>query len=331
MNFRKAFTLAEVMLFLMITAAVISIMFATTKPKQYLDQKAVKTKYATAYDALNIAAFDMVYKDETNPFIITEEDKNTGNTDHYQKLCKQIASYVNNSSEACRIPALSNNVTYLKNEDVDFKTLTPNIESLTGMKFYFSQLITDDKLPVEERSYYDAKTPDFTLQFFMVYVDVNGTEYPNRAHTIKYDQEKKKMPDVFAFAILPTGDVIPMGIAEYDAKFLPTRISYRENKSIYFSPYYSYRQAKHAAWHWYSPSDTNTKFKKTLSYTYNDYIREIMERNGTQLYNFNKDKIYPETYDSDLYQKCEIPAGSAFTYYDMCGLAFDTPKFGTAH
>lgn len=42
------------------------------------------------------------------------------------------------------------------------------------------------------------------------------------------------MPDVFAFAILPTGDVIPMGIAEYDAKFLPTRISYRENKSIYF-------------------------------------------------------------------------------------------------
>ena len=56
-----------------------------------------------------------------------------------------------------------------------------------------------------------------------------------------------------------------------------------------------------------------------------------MERNGTQLYNFNKDKIYPETYDSDLYQKCEIPAGSAFTYYDMCGLAFDTPKFGTAH
>lgn len=27
------------------------------------------------------------------------------------------------------------------------------------------------------------------------------------------------MPDVFAFAILPTGDVIPMGIAEYDAKF----------------------------------------------------------------------------------------------------------------
>lgn len=98
----------------MITAAVISIMFATTKPKQYLDQKAVKTKYATAYDALNIAAFDMVYKDETNPFIITEEDKNTGNTDHYQKLCKQIASYVNNSSEACKIPALSNNVTYLK-------------------------------------------------------------------------------------------------------------------------------------------------------------------------------------------------------------------------
>ncbi len=328
---RKAFTLAEVILCLVIAGILIAITFTTTKPKQYLDQKSIKTKYATVYDALNLATYDLAYKDETNPFIITSADNAAGINDPYKKLCKGLASYINTDSASCNIPALSNNVTYLKHEDIDFSKLTPNLESLTGVKFYISEIIRDNKYPAMERSYYNPETPNFTLQFFMVYVDLNGTEYPNRPHTIKVDQTEKKMPDVFAFAIIPTGAAIPMGVAEYDSKFFSARLSYTENKAKYYSPYYSYRQAKHLAWGWYSPNGENIQFKKTLSYTYNDYIKEILERNNTQLYDFNKKNIYPEKYDEALFTKCNPPAGTLLTRYDMCAIAVDTPKFGASH
>lgn len=331
MKLKNGFTLAELMLVLIVIAVVISLMFTTTKPMKYLNQKEIKTKYATVYDALNLATYDMVYKDETNPFIITDNDKKKGDTDPYQKLCKRLGSYINTESESCKIPALSKNVTYMKNQDVDFKTLTPNLVALNGVKFYFSPLIKDDKLPAQSRSYYNPELPDFTLQFFMVYVDLSGSEYQNRPHTIKYSPSDKVMPDVFAFAIIPTGDAIPMGLAEYDTKFLSVRLKYIENKLVYYSPYYSYRQAKHNAWGWYYPANKNIKFIKTLPYTYNDYVREILERNSTQLYDFNKDSIYPETYDGSIYPKCNPPAGTAYTVYDRCGLAVDTPKFGASH
>lgn len=328
---KKAFTLAEVIFCLIIAAILIAVTFITTKPKQYLDQKSIKTKYATVYDALNLATYDLIGKDETNPFIITAEDQATGNTDPYQKLCKGLAAYINTDSVSCKIPALSNNVAYLKHEDIDFTKLTPNLESLTGVKFYISQIIKDNKLPAISRSYYDAGNPNFTLEFFMVYVDLNGTEYQNRPHTIKVDPTGKKMPDVFAFAIIPTGEAIPMGAAEYDNKFFSTRISYIENKAKYYSPYYSYRQAKHMAWGWYSPSAGNIQFRKTISFTYNDYIKEILKRNGTQLYDFNKENIYPETYDEELFPKCNPPAGTLLSRFDMCSIVVDTPKFGASH
>lgn len=42
------------------------------------------------------------------------------------------------------------------------------------------------------------------LEFFMVYVDLNGTEYQNRPHTIKVDPTGKKMPDVLCSIVVDT-------------------------------------------------------------------------------------------------------------------------------
>ena len=85
------------------------------------------------------------------------------------------------------------------------------------------------------------------------------------------------------------------------------------------------------AWGWYSPSAGNIQFRKTISFTYNDYIKEILERNGTQLYDFNKENIYPETYDEALFPKCNPPAGTLLSRFDMCSIVVDTPKFGASH
>ncbi len=328
---RKAFTLAELVMCLIIVAVLIAATFITTKPKKYLDQKTIKTKYATVYDALNLATFDLVEKDATNPFVITEEDQKVGNIFHYQKLCKGLASYINTNEVSCNIPPLSNTVTYAKKDDIDFRNLTPNLETHAGVKFYISDLITDSKNPATDRSYYNPEIPNFVLQFFMVYVDLNGTEFLNRPHTIQDDPNGKSLPDIYAFAVLPTGDAIPLGIAEYDSKYFSTRLAYIEDKAKYYSPYYSYREAKHVAWGWYSSGASNIHFKRSLAFTYNDYIKEILLRNSSQLYSFNKDGKYSETYDSELFPKCNPPAGTLLSRYDMCSIVVDTPKFGASH
>lgn len=322
MKLKSAFTLAEVMIFLIIVSTLLTIIFVSLKPKKIISDKNVKYKYAAVYDALNLATYDLMYKDETNPFEQIDSDPNKG----FKKLCNGLADYINTESVNCSTP-LSNSVAFMKNEDTDFRDIKPNLTSLTGVNFYISKMIIDDKAPNDTRSYYDPENPNFTLQFYMVYADINGKDMQNRPHTILYKSEEKN-PDIFAFAIIPTGEAIPMGIAEYNIKYLATRVSYKDNKSVYYSPYYSYREAKHAAWNWYNVTNPTTKFKDRISFTYNDYIREILNRNNTKLYNFNTTNEFPNTYNTSVFPKCVPQAGTLLTYYDMCGITVDTPNFG---
>lgn len=326
MKSKSAFTLAEIVIFFMVIAALLSILFAVFKPRQVVADKAVTQKYAAAYDALNLAIYDMLAKEATNPFEDIADDPNKG----FKKLCSGLADYINSESENCTQP-LSTDVAYLRDENVDFNTLTPNLVALNGMKFYFSELITDNLTPNTDRSYYSEDNPDFSLKFFMAYVDLNGKESPNRPHNIIYKPNSKTHPDVFAFAVIPTGEAIPIGVAEYNIKYLSTKIAYKENKSIYFSPYYSLHNAKHAAWNWYNPDNTNIKFNSKISFTYNDYIKEILERNSSQLYNFNKYNTFPVTYNTEMFSKCVPSADSLLSVYDMCGITVDTLNFGSTH
>ena len=217
----------------------------------------------------------------------------------------------------------------MKDENFDFRTIDPNFTALNGMKFYISELITDDIIPNTDRSYYNEENPDFTLKFYMIYVDLNGKDDPNRPHSIAYDLKGKRHPHVYAFAVIPTGDAIPMGIAEYNIKYLQTRIAYKEDHSVYYSPYYSLRQAKHAAWNWYNPADQNITFHEKISFTYNDYIKEILQRHSSQLYKFNQENLFQETFDTNMLSKCN-PI-EALTDYDTCAITVDYIRFGSTH
>ena len=68
MKFKSAFSLAEVMIFLVVVSILLTILFVVSKPQQALSDKNAKYKYAAAYDALNLAAFDLMAKEETDPF-----------------------------------------------------------------------------------------------------------------------------------------------------------------------------------------------------------------------------------------------------------------------
>ena len=326
MKIKSAFTLAEIVIFFLVVSVLLSILLTAFKPQKVVSDKNVKYKYAAAYDALNLAIFDMASKDETDPFAQINDDPKKG----FEKLCNGLADYINAESVNCSEP-ISSDVAFLKDEQFDFRTLTPNIVALNGIKFYFSELITDDVTPNTDRSYYNAEKPDFTLQFYMVYADIDGNSDLNRSHDVIYDPNSKRHPHVHAFAVIPTGEAIPIGIAEYNIDYFATRVSYKENKSIYFSPYYSLNNAKHAAWNWYSSENSNIVFKDKISFTYNDYVREILLRKESQLYNFNKNNAFQATYENDMFAKCVPQADTLLTVYDMCGITVDTLNFGSSH
>lgn len=327
MRLKPAFNLGELMFFLIIVSIILSIIFTAVKPRQAIQDKKVRYNYAAAYDALNLAFFDMAAEDATNPFKAEATAPGTG----FSTLCNGLAGYINTEAENCGSAPVSDTVAYMQNEDFDFNTITPHMTALNGMNFYISNIIKDNVTPDTSKSYYSAENPTYNLEFFMLYVDLDGKEFKNKPHTVKYDSSGKNHPKVFAFAVIPTGDVIPIGIAEYNIKYLQTRVAYRENKYTYFTSYYSLRDAKRAAWNLYSSSGANLKFKEKMSFTYNDYVKEILQRNGSQLYKFSTDGSYTETSSVGLYSKCRPPSGTPLTVYDMCRITVDTPNFGATH
>lgn len=328
MKFKSGFTLVEIVIFLILAGILMAVLFSSIKPKEAITAKNVKYKYAAAYDALNVAVFDLVSDDNKNPFDVATPE------DGYKKLCQGLAEYINTTETHCDVSSISDDVTYAKDETFDFKTLTPHLTSLNGMNFYISKLIKDNSEPKSSRSYYNSENPDFDLQFFMVYVDLNAKDNSNRVHSIQYVDSEKVAPDVFAFAVIPTGEAIPMGVAEYNIKYLQTRVSYREDSAILYSPYYSYVEAKHAAWNWYKSSGVSEKtLRDKISFTYNDYIRKMIEKYPahSQLYKFLSTTAFNTTFSTPLFSKCKAPSGTALTPYDMCRITVDTPHFGATH
>jgi hypothetical protein len=320
MKFKAGFTLVEIVMFLIIVGLLLSVGFIIIKPKQAVSDKTVKYKYAAIYDALNLAIYDLVMKDDTNPFFDDES------VNPYQRLCEGLSDYLNETETNCNISPLNLNVAYLVDDTVDFRNFDPQIVALNGMKIYISELITDD---AAQPKYYNTSNPDFKIRFFMVYVDLNGKENQKRPHVVKFDESGKENPDVYAFAVIPTGEAIPMGIAEYNEKYLPTKIGYRKNHSTYYSPEtYSFRKAKQMAWKYYTTGNSNLYFSETISFTYNDYIKEILERKGSRLYSFTKYGLFEEDYkNSDAYANCAPESGTALTRYDVCSLHPQTPQY----
>ncbi|MGN0032146.1 MAG: type II secretion system protein [Candidatus Gastranaerophilaceae bacterium] len=345
MKARKAFTLVEVMIFLVTVAILLAVIFMALKPQQVVQERKARLRYAQAYDALNLAVYDLVTSETDNPFerqglqVIQEGHEAEF---YFNKMCTGLVKYINAESSNCSpVKVLSNSSTtkqwtYMTREDVDMRNITPQIVAVNGMKFYITRMI-EAKVNKESQSRVAPTPPDFDLKFFMVYVDIDGEENSKRPHTIQYDPKKKIYPSVFAFAVIPTGEAIPIGLAEHDMTYLQTRVAYVEDHTVLYSPYYSYHRAKHAAWGVYSTALYNLKrlppLKEKISATYNDHIKYVLVRNRSALYKFltgdYKDdfQLY---YEEPPYGKC-IPTGSTLTPYDKCSINYETPNFGATN
>ena len=328
MKFKKAFNLTEVMMFVMITGLITTIGLIINKPQDTIAGKNIKYRYSAVYDALNLSLYDLVNKNLglQNPFVLTEEEIASGKT-NYKKLCEGLASYINTSESHCNIAPFAD--TYLQNADYNFYNQTPQLSTQNGMNFYITNLIVDDKSPKTSRSYYKASNPNFDLTFFMIYVDLNATIHPGKPHTINYNGNKKTPPDVHAFAVLPNGDAIPIGIAEDNIEYFTTKVNFARDGGLEYSKALSLRSAKHYAWDWYRNNTNPSEFIKTARFTYNDYIKEILLRKGSKIYDYLNSGDFPTTFDSAQITECIPTTAIPIRPYDRCGITAITPKFRT--
>jgi hypothetical protein len=168
------------------------------------------------------------------------------------------------------------------------------------------------------------------MSFFIVYVDITGSEKPSDPHTIQYDETSDEFPDVYAFAILPTGDAIPLGLPEFNDRILTAKVAYKKDHITYYTQdTYSYRQAKNAAWKYYTNNNSKYFFDKKISFTYNDFIQDILSRNSSKIYtsidtqNYN----YYRSGKSVYLSECKPDSDTALTAYNICSVQLQTPNF----
>lgn len=305
---KKGFSIAELLVVLAIIGIVISIVFSVYKPHRLLEEKNAKYKNLAVYNALHDAVYEIVQskEDADNPFKAdTPEAAAT-------RLCNGLVSYINTLEDRCSTSPYMNDIYgYMAtSSNINFKTMvTSQMTTQNGMKIYLSRMFT---------------TAD-GLKYFIIHVDINALDHTNTSHMIMYDAAKKKHPDVFSYAAIPTGHVIPIGLLEYDIRYLPTYVKYRSGNNKVYSPAYSYRRAKNVAWGFYQTGNTADLYNEYVAETYNDKIRADLDSHFSCLYSFNygSSPKYPETYAGGAISECQSPDGTQ-TY--SCELAIERPK-----
>lgn len=275
-NIKFGFTLGEVLCALGIIGICTALALTTMKPAE---KKATKYLYMNAYNSLEKAYYNYVLigknpfreePDETGNVLIHSDTEDTGT----QLLCEGLTTYINTAtnkkdadddfSTTCSSTKLTSEMA----EPEDFTDDNVQFIASNGMKFYISKLITKDD-----------------LKFYLVFVDINGSKKPNSIeYTYKFthiESEKKAEknriePDIYAFAILDTGRICPIGIPEYDSNVLTARFAYFTDSGdpLYTHKSMAYYQAKGAAWGYYSGTKPDPmEYNPDEPFTMNDAIR----------------------------------------------------------
>lgn len=326
-NKKFGFTLGELLVVLGIIGILTALAVTTVKPAE---KKAVKYLYMNAYNSLSKAYYNAVLKGY-NPF--TEEEFDGITPDHSDAsdsgaeiLCRGLTFWINtdtNKKTSDRDYSESCSSTKLTSELAD-EFLDENVQftATNGMKFYISKMLGDD-----------------SYKFYLVFVDTNGTRKPNSAeYTFKHgktaedydeskEEEKEKKardliePDIFAFAILDTGRVCPIGIPEYDTNILTARFGYfdDEGEPLYTKKSLAYYQAKGAAWGYYSsPGMSPLAYNSDEVFSMNDFIRSKIDPESKIVKDFpNLSALTPMLVSSDPPHNCSSEdLESCFVFLD---------------
>ena len=288
-NMHKGFTLAELLVAMAVVSICVVMALAVTLPKQ---KSALKSQYMNALNALDKAYYNGVIIGH-NPFTTLDDDE--GNPPEHSDtrdtgtkiLCQALTSYINTPtnvrnadgtdySTTCSDTKLTNPLARKE----DFTEDKVQFVAANGMKFYMTK-----QLWVED--------DEDQFKYYIVFVDVNGNKPPN---SLEYTDDKGNeiadytanisnkeifrtyvRPDIFAFAMLNTGRICPLGIPEYDEKVMTAGYAYfdSDGSTLYSNEPIAYYQAKGAAWGYYdyTHGPNLDECEDFEPFTFNDYIR----------------------------------------------------------
>ena len=243
-NFKKlmGFTLAEILIVFAIIGIISTITLMTTKRLSASD----KFAYQRVYDSLLTAAYNTIAEVDAKEIKGPED------------LCIGLAKYINSQGATkvkknkdqfggspdtgfCNTGITSrvtkDTVDFNEKDDNNHDKVIPDFIANNGMRFFITEKLTQEGLKD-----YAGDTQATGVQFYIVYVDINGTAGQNRIDA----------GDVVAFAVTENADVIPLGHPAFDSKhYLGVRVVFPENADNpdeYYSDSMSYYEAIHTAW-----------------------------------------------------------------------------------
>ena len=300
MKYNRGFTLAELLIALGIIGVLTAIALITFKPFD----KGIKYMHSNTYYALNKAYYNMINyyvtedpdkEEERDPFL--EKNKNKGP----ELLCKGLTHYMNVVDDSCHSTPVSSGAISSGN----FAGEAPQFTTVNGVRFYISERLGDKTktMPTGQKGVY----------FYLIFADINGTRFPNSGiYEPAAGGRPTKDPDVFTFAafdgyednddnvgIGSDAQLIPIGISEFEARYMPTRIIYNDDEDDKFLKYSKVSQpyyiSKCEAWGYYNNtsngqdgegriySDTDPskiRFMVDDPHTFNDYVRGVLAANS---------------------------------------------------
>lgn len=214
---QKGMTLGEVVITMTVMAFIAMIAIMTVKPFE----KAMRLLYARAFEAMSNAAYNAYVDNSDTEFFPTAE-----------ALCNGLIEYMNTVQANCNTPVTVDKSTR------EFKDIVPHFIASNAMRVYISNQY--------EHTEEDDFGVNLTTKYYIVYVDLTGERPPNSTNWTD-----EKPCDIVAFLVTDGADVVPIGPAEVDTRYLTATVSYPatlDNPEETFSAPMSYWAAKHVAW-----------------------------------------------------------------------------------
>lgn len=217
MRFKKAFTLAEMMIVFIIIGIIIALGVTSVRPWE----KAYKYAYIRMYHALSLAIYNhMVNSDGEDAFPRTRKE-----------MCQALLEYINTSDNKKATECTDVASDYLSENatNSDFASVAPNIRTSNGLYIWIGGKTSNasgksvDYLTLA-KEFKDSAGKTYAtdnVRYFVVYVDLNGERTPNTA-----TWSKDKMADIVAFAVTDKYIVIPLGYPMVDSRYMEANVVY---------------------------------------------------------------------------------------------------------
>ena len=249
-NFKKGMTLGELLMVFIIMGIVAAMTIIAAKPMD----KSIKYSYLKTYNTLSTAFFNAM-QNIPDSFDKTRMD---GDFPKYSKeFCLMLLEYINTSNGSATVNCsqapinIGGNKNYLA-VDALLNTYAPNFIASNGVKYWIASINSTDT-GYEHASFHstaDTVKPDstFTVKYYIVIADLNGDMPPNTTYW-----SPAAVADRVAFAVTDSAEVLPMGAAEFDNRYLNAQVVYAQAGGVDIeaqntSKPVSYYEAKRMAW-----------------------------------------------------------------------------------